>query len=161
MNLTALSSASTQERANILLGQTSPVASDLVDQETDRVRRFTARAVNRSIDQETDRRITRYAAMSEPQIRQRIHALDQEWDIERVLALNAATLGLSGVALSWDGDRRWLALPAVALVFLFQHAVQGWCLPLPVLRRLGIRTRGEIDREKYALLSLLETGAGS
>jgi hypothetical protein len=31
------------------------------------------------------------------------------------------------------------------------HAVQGWCPPVPVLRKMGIRTRSEIDREKFAL----------
>jgi hypothetical protein len=39
---------------------------------------------------------------------------------------------------------------------LFQHGVQDWFSPLPILRRLGVRTRGEIDREKYALKSLLD-----
>ncbi len=38
--------------------------------------------------------------------------------------------------------------------FLFQHAVQGWCPPVPVLRRLGFRTTYEIDRERYALKAL-------
>ena len=32
-----------------------------------------------------------------------------------------------------------------------QHALQGWCPPLPVLRRLGFRTQNEIERERYAL----------
>ncbi|HJS07611.1 MAG TPA: hypothetical protein VJ809_08115, partial [Pirellulales bacterium] len=45
-------------------------------------------------------------------------------------------------------------VPGVVLSFLFQHAVQGWCPPVPVLRRLGVRTREEIDREKYALKAL-------
>ena len=38
--------------------------------------------------------------------------------------------------------------------FLFQHAVTGWCPPVPVMRRLGVRTRSEIDREKFALKAL-------
>lgn len=38
---------------------------------------------------------------------------------------------------------------------LLQHGLQGWCPPLPVLRRLGVRTRGEIDREKYALANVM------
>jgi hypothetical protein len=42
------------------------------------------------------------------------------------------------------------------LPFLLLHGVKGWCPPLPVLRRLGIRTRDEIDREKYSLLRVLE-----
>jgi hypothetical protein len=43
---------------------------------------------------------------------------------------------------------------------VLQHAMQGWCPPVPLLRRLGIRTRNEIDREKYALLKAAEDMAG-
>lgn len=38
--------------------------------------------------------------------------------------------------------------------FLFQHAIQGWCPPLPILRRLGFRTAEEINQERYALKAL-------
>jgi len=48
-------------------------------------------------------------------------------------------------------NRRWLFLPAAVAAFLFQHAIQGWCPPLPLFRRLGFRTASEIDRERYAL----------
>jgi hypothetical protein len=51
-------------------------------------------------------------------------------------------------------SRRWLALPALVAGFLMQHALQGWCPPLPVLRRLGFRTQREIDQERYALKAL-------
>jgi hypothetical protein len=37
------------------------------------------------------------------------------------------------------------------LSFLLLHSIQGWCPPVPVLRRLGVRTRREIDRELFAL----------
>lgn len=50
--------------------------------------------------------------------------------------------------------RRWLALPALVTTFLFQHAVQGWCPPLPILRRMGIRTSREIELERVALKML-------
>jgi len=50
--------------------------------------------------------------------------------------------------------RRWLVLPALVSGFLLQHALQGWCPPVPVLRRLGFRTMAEIDRERYALKTL-------
>ncbi len=129
------------------------------DKDPDRVRRSTPRNINRAIDRETDRSITRHAAMSDQHIREHIRALDREWDVERVLETHAAVLGLAGMALAARGERRWLALPAVVLGFLLQQSLQGWCPPLPVLRRLGVRTRGEIDREKFTLLSLLETGS--
>jgi hypothetical protein len=47
-----------------------------------------------------------------------------------------------------------LVLPALVMAFLFQHAVQGWCPPVPVLRRLGFRTVYEIEDETQALKAL-------
>jgi hypothetical protein len=71
-----------------------------------------------------------------------------------VLEINAATLALSGLALGVFVNRKLLAIPAVVLAFLLQHGIQGWCPPLPVLRKLGFRSRQEIDAEKYALKAL-------
>jgi hypothetical protein len=61
---------------------------------------------------------------------------------------------LIGTGLGASVNRRWFALPAIVGAFLLQHAVQGWCPPLPVFRRLGFRTAAEIDRERYALKAL-------
>ena len=121
----------------------------------DRVRRSTAAHVNATIDRATDANIRRYAGAGREAITRRIDALDREWDIERALEVNASTLALTGLALAATADRRWIVLPAVVLGFLLQHGVQGWCPPLPLLRRLGLRTGGEIDREKYALKARL------
>jgi len=38
--------------------------------------------------------------------------------------------------------------------FCLQHALQGWCPPLTLFRRLGIRTQREIDDERTALKAL-------
>lgn len=121
----------------------------------DRVRRSTATDINVEIDRQTDANIRRYSAAGREEILRRIDELDREWDIERALEVNASSLALTGLALGVTVNRRWMALPAVVLAFLFQHGVQGWCPPLPLLRRLGFRTRGEIDREKYELKALL------
>ena len=51
-------------------------------------------------------------------------------------------------------DRRLLILPVMVAGFLLQHAVQGWCPPVPVFRRLGFRTANEIDAERYALKAI-------
>jgi hypothetical protein len=122
----------------------------------DRVRRSTAQDVNREIDRQTNRNIRRYANSSPEVVERRIQELDQEWDIERALEVNASTLALTGLLLAVTVDRKWLVLPGIVLSFLLQHGLQGWCPPLPVLRRMGVRTRGEIDREKYELRALLE-----
>ena len=107
----------------------------------------------------TNSHIEFYANRPVWEIKERIKILEKEWDIERVLAVNASTLALSGLLLGITANRKWLALPAIVLPFLLQHGLQGWCPPLPVLRRMGVRTREEIDREKYALLDQLKSRA--
>lgn len=87
-------------------------------------------------------------------IRKRIRKLDKEWDIERVLETNMSILALTGLTLSLFASRYWLLLPGAVLLFFLQHAVQGWCPPIPLFRALGVRTRPEIDREKYALKAI-------
>ncbi len=117
----------------------------------DRVRENTSGEINRRIDNETIARVQEYAARSEADITHRIKELDREWDMERLLETNASMLALTGLVLGATHSRKWLIVPGVVLPFLFQHAVQGWCPPMPVFRRFGVRTRKEIDREKYAL----------
>jgi len=131
-------------------------AEDSTRSSLDRVRSSTASHVNEEIDLQTDINIQRYKGKSRAEILERIQMLDKEWDIERVLEVNASTLALSGLILGLTKNRKWLFLPGIVLPFLLQHGLQGWCPPLPLLRRLGIRTRGEIDREKYALKLRLE-----
>ena len=80
--------------------------------------------------------------------------LDEEWDIERWLETNAAILALAGTVLGRFVNRKFLLVPCFVLPFLLQHALQGWCPPVPILRRKGVRTRREIEAEKYALKAL-------
>jgi hypothetical protein len=127
---------------------------DLKTPEPDRVRASTATSVNAEIDRTIRRSLQAYSGKSRQAITQRIEELEREWDIERTLELNASTLAFAGLGLGMAVNKRWLLVPSVVLPFLFQHAVQGWCPPLPILRRLGVRTREEIDCEKYALKAL-------
>lgn len=114
----------------------------------------TDRDVNRWIFEETLRRVELYAHAAPHAIDERLRELDGEWDIERVLEANAATAAMVGSWLGATVDRRFFAIPALVGGFLLQHAVQGWCPPLPILRRLGIRTEREIDYERNALKAL-------
>jgi len=100
-----------------------------------RVQRNTNEAINRRIEAATGERIRRLARHPLA-IERRLRELDREWDIERVLETNAALIALAGIAMAARLDRRWLMLPALVTTFLFQHAVQGWCPPIPLLRRL-------------------------
>ena len=118
-----------------------------------RVPAATADSVNRRIQQQMQDSLA-YFAMRPDEIDRRLSELDGEWDVERVLETNASALALAGVALGYAVDRRFLVLPAAVLAFLLQHALQGWCPPLPVLRRAGVRTAQEIEQERYALKAM-------
>lgn len=122
--------------------------------EPDRVRANTSDEVNRRIDRRIADSIAHYSGKSENEIACRINELEREWDMERLLETNASALAFAGLLLGITRRKKWLLLPGIVLPFLFQHAVQGWCPPVPILRRLGVRTREEIDREKYALKAL-------
>jgi hypothetical protein len=117
----------------------------------DRVRRSSSAEANRLIDRETEGRVQRAAREGVEGINERLAELDREWDIERVLQANAATLSLVGVTLAATHSKKWAVLPGVVFSFFLQHAVQGWCPPIPLFRRLGIRTRQEIERERFVL----------
>lgn len=111
----------------------------------------TPSAINDRIRRETEVRVARTLNGGLTAIERRLRELDREWDTERVLEALAAGFALSGLLLGSTVHSRWYALPTVVAAFLLQHAVQGWCPPLPVIRALGVRTVAEIDEERYAL----------
>ena len=119
-----------------------------------RVKSNTAQSVNNCIRRQTERNVARVAAAGRPAIDRRLSELDEEWDIERLLETMAPSFTLLGLTLGLTVDRRWFAIPLIVQSFFLQHALQGWCPPIPVLRRLGVRTMEEIDEERYALKAL-------
>lgn len=120
---------------------------------TDRVPAQTADSDNERIECQTRENVARYST-SKRKIEQRIRKLDREWDIERTLEANAASVALLGLGLGAFVNRKFFALPAIVAGFLLQHALQGWCPPLPVFRKLGFRTQTEIEQERYALKAI-------
>ena len=126
----------------------------------DRVRANTEPEVNRRIDDQIERNIRHYSGQTKEEIYRRIQELDQESDFERVLETMASSVSLTGIVLGATVDRKWFLVPTIVLSFLLVHAIQGWCPPLPILRGLGIRTREEIARERYALKALAGDFAG-
>jgi hypothetical protein len=122
--------------------------------ESDRVRENTAPQILERIDAQIEANIESYKSWPRSQLDQRIRELEQEWDIERVLETNASALALTGLCLGASLNRKWLLLTGTVLGFLMQHALQGWCPPVPVFRRLGVRTKGEIHHEISALRAL-------
>ncbi len=120
----------------------------------DRVPLNTAEESNERIRRETEARIARLESEGQIAIARRLRELDAEWDIERTLESNASTIILLGLGLGAFVDKRFYVLPAAVAGFLLQHALQGWCPPLPVFRRFGLRTQPEIEEERYALKGL-------
>lgn len=88
------------------------------------------------------------------EIPRRLRELDREWDIERTLETGSASLTLFGLLLGTTVNKRWFLLSLGAQGFFLQHAIQGWCPPLPVLRSFGVRTLQAIEAERHALLAI-------
>ena len=119
-----------------------------------RVKESTAAEINIRIRRETDERVRELADQGMEAMGRRLRELEFEWDVERLLEANAATLALAGVLLGTTVNRKFLIVPGVVTAFLLQHALQGWCPPVPLFRRLGIRTSREIEHERHALKTL-------
>ncbi|WP_114906925.1 DUF2892 domain-containing protein [Ornithinimicrobium murale] len=118
----------------------------------DRVRKHTDDEVQAEIDAEAQRRVASLRGASREVLTRRLEELRREWDVERALEVNASTLILASSVVAGVRTRSWgFAAPAVVAGFLLQHGLQGWCPPLPVLRRLGFRTQREIDAERTAV----------
>jgi hypothetical protein len=120
----------------------------------DRVCSNTSDEVNERIRRQTEKSIAEAAGGGVAGIERRLEALDAEWDVERCLETMAPTITLVGLTLGVTVNKKFLLIPAVVQTFFLQHALQGWCPPLPVLRRLGVRTAEEINEERYALKAL-------
>jgi hypothetical protein len=119
-----------------------------------RVSSNTDEAINQQIKRQTADNVACTAAKGPAAIERRLAELDSEWDIERYLETMAPSFTLLGLTLGLTRSRAWFILPLVVQGFFLQHALQGWCPPIPVLRRLGIRTCDEIAQERYALKAL-------
>lgn len=87
-------------------------------------------------------------------ISERIKCLNAEWDVERFLEANAASLIVASTVLGLTKNKCWFFLTGAVGFFLLTHALQGWCPPLPLLRKFGVRTAEEINHEKIALKML-------
>jgi hypothetical protein len=121
----------------------------------DRIRAHTSDEVNSAIDEQILKNVEEHSHSPEA-IERRLEALDHEWDIDRALMANFSVIAFSALMAGIFKNRRFLLLPAIQIPFLFMHAVEGWCPPLPILRRMGFRTRQEIEAEK---MELRKTGA--
>jgi len=116
--------------------------------------RQTDEGINEHISRQIESNVIYYASQDRSALDRRLQELDREWHIERVLEANAAAVLLIGLGLGHFHNRRWYLLPTAVAAFVFQHVLQGWCPPMSLFRRLGVRTAQEIDCERHALKAL-------
>lgn len=110
---------------------------------------------NASIRNNMLRRINVYKNSSDKILSDNIGKLNYEWDIERVLEAKAACIILGSTIMGLKTSKKgWFLITGTAGLFLMQHALQGWCPPVPLMRKMGFRTAEEINNEKmiYKLL---------
>lgn len=110
--------------------------------------------INAEIRNHTIRALNIFKNCNETEISERIRMLNEEWDIERVLEVSAAGLMLVSSYLGIKTSRLWFLITGAIGAFMLQHALQGWCPPLPLVRKWGVRTADEINAEKTALKTM-------
>lgn len=129
--------------------------TNLLPDSASRVQRNSPDSFNEIIEQQTISHLESVGT-DRPHIEARLKELDAEWDIERAIEANASTLILTSMALGAIANKKWFILSAAVAGFLLQHSLQGWCPPVPILRRLGFRTQREIDNERTILLARID-----
>lgn len=123
----------------------------IIPPSTKRVELHTNRNVNEKIEQKTVENISKYVGSDINTLTKRLKELNHEWDTERVLEANAASIILISSIIGYLVSPYWFIVTGIISFFLLQHALQGWCPPLPIIRRLGVRTPIEISEEKSAI----------
>jgi hypothetical protein len=112
-----------------------------------------SKKANARVDRRTEENLDR--AAKEPRfINDRLAELEREWDIDRTIMLGFAGMGTAALVLGLRRNWRWRFPLTAQITFLLLHSTVGWCPPAVVLRRLGFRTRQEIEAERKALLEM-------
>jgi hypothetical protein len=83
-----------------------------------------------------------------------LQKLEREWDLNRVVTVAASAVSVLGLVLAAKDGPRWKLVSGVAAGLLLQHGLLGFGPVAEVVRALGVRTRREIDLEKFALKAL-------
>jgi len=145
---------------------TEALITDQLQRRADRVREHSPQYINRRIAREIDIRVQHCMREGRDAVLERLGELEREWDIDRVVMANFAlggglayALGLRRLTQRSPGAEQrsgWLYFFGAQLGFLLLHASIGWCPPVAVWRRLGVRTKSELELERSLLLDALE-----
>jgi hypothetical protein len=122
---------------------------------TDAVRSHTPDGVNKRIDERVERCVRHMAQQDRPEISRYLEKLEREWDLNRAVMVVGSLASLLGLWLARRDGGGWRVLGGVAAGLVLQQGLTGFG-PLAELVRAvgGVRTRREIDLEKFALKAL-------
>jgi hypothetical protein len=88
------------------------------------------------------------------EINRRLAELEAEMDLETYLETESTALTIAGVILGLIVNKKWFVVPLVSSLVVLHRIVNKDRKPLPFFQRLGLRSRAEIDKEKYALKAI-------
>jgi hypothetical protein len=80
--------------------------------------------------------------------------LEHEWDIDRTVLIAFAGMGSVALVLGLRRNWRWRFPLTAQIASMLLHSLVGWSPQAAVLRRLGFRTRQEIESERHALRAM-------
>lgn len=92
-----------------------------------------------------------YGSLGRAALDERLRALDEEPDLETVTSMALAGAGILGLVFGFLGSRVWRMFAWLSLPLLFAHARGGLKAPGDFLKTLGLRSRREIQEERFAL----------
>jgi hypothetical protein len=122
---------------------------------TDAVRTHAPEEVNKRIDERVERCVRHMAQQDRAEISRYLERLEREWDLTRAVTVVGSLVAVLGLWLARQDGGRWRILGAVAAGLLLQHGLLGFGPLAELVRAIGgVRTRREIDLEKFALKAL-------
>jgi len=120
----------------------------------DRVRKRGSKRIAARLDAALEQRLER-AAGDPKWARKRLRRLDREWDIDRAILLPFAFVGVAALVLARRGKRFYRVPLGAQIGGMLAYATFGWAPPAAILRRLGFRTRQEIEAERLGMIANL------
>lgn len=123
-------------------------------QNSDVVRAHSPAPLNKRIDERVEQCVRDMAQQERPEMSRYLARLDREWDIWRAVSVTAGSACLLGLLLARVDGQGWRVLSAVSAGLLLHHGLFAWGPLGELVRALGVRTRREIDLEKFAIKAL-------
>ncbi len=118
---------------------------------TERVEQNTSPAQQHQFEQQLRANISQYMNADKPALDKRLAELDREWNVERMIELEAPVMIGLGALLGMTLNRKWFGLSVFAASMVITHNTQGWYPLLRLFQNVGFRSQKLIEEERSAL----------